>query len=287
MKLFHYYHSILLALVALIGIFGLSIWMNLEALSQKSHELKQQPVVTTLMQRITKKPLSTPMPLPITLLFAGDVMLDRSIRTVGEKQGYDYIFSDIRTFLKKWDAVVANFESPVTDFPSVSQDSVVGSRNNYIFTTHPNALKSLVANNISVVSIGNNHIGNFGEAGYQSTLKHLIDNHIEFFGDTAYSPEPLFLIKDIRGVKIAFINYNQFIPDGYAKTLTAISEAKKQKPNVLILVTHWDNEYKPTPAQVTITNAHTLFKLWKSIRAKKYTTHSAILYLISTFHPKL
>lgn len=257
MKLFRYYHYILLSLVVLISIFGLSIRTNVALYTQKMQAQKPQSVVATLMEKVARKPTPTPLPPPIKLLFGGDVMMDRSIRSAGEDNGYDFVFSEMSSFLKRWDHVIVNFESPVTDSPSISQNSIVGSRSNYIFTTHPDALESLAANHISIVSFGNNHIGNFGEEGYVSTLRYLTQAQISYFGDTMYSSEPSVLTKQIRGATIAFVNYNQFINDGYEKALRAIHEAKKYHPELLILMAHWDNEYKTTPAQVTINTAHT------------------------------
>lgn len=257
MKLFRYYHYILFLLVLLIIVFGLSIRTNMALYTQKMQTQKPQSIVATLAKKVVRKPTPTPPPAPLKLLFVGDIMLDRSIRSAGEEHGYDFIFSDISSFLASWDHVVANFESPVTDLPSVSQGSVVGSRQNYVFTTHPDALKALSTANISIVSIGNNHIGNFGKAGYVSTLKYLNEAMISYFGDTTYSNEPQFLLKNIRGVMVAFVNFNQFIPDGYEKSLAGIAAAKKANVDLIILMTHWDNEYQTSPAQATITRAHT------------------------------
>jgi len=63
---------------------------------------------------------------PITLLFGGDVMLDRYIRTNMRRYGEDFIFQPLAETLQEADAVIVNLEGPITDKASVSEDSRVG-----------------------------------------------------------------------------------------------------------------------------------------------------------------
>ena len=50
----------------------------------------------------------------LTVLFGGDVLFDRGVRTVVEEHGYDYLFADIAPIMAKADASVVNLECPLT-----------------------------------------------------------------------------------------------------------------------------------------------------------------------------
>src|SRR3954463_6930781 len=68
------------------------------------------------------------------VLFVGDLMFDRSIRTAMRANGDDYIFSCIDGTLQKADLVVGNLEGPITESASRSVGSKVGSPDNFVFT---------------------------------------------------------------------------------------------------------------------------------------------------------
>lgn len=192
---------------------------------------------------------------PIKILFVGDMMGDRYIRQVSEKRGYAFIFQKVDDLLKSSDLVVGNLEGPITDSQSVSVNSQIGERNNYIFTFDPKFGKALADENIKLVNIGNNHISNFADIGIESTRKNLADSNIDFFGDPKNENKRL-KIENIQGFKIAFINYNQFVLDAKKKTFVDIANAKKSKPDLLILYTHWGAEFISEPSQKIKDLAH-------------------------------
>ena len=65
------------------------------------------------------------------ILFGGDMMFDRDIRRAGEVHGYDYLLKSLEPLFSEVDLVVANLEGPITDYPSVSLGSAIGSRDNF------------------------------------------------------------------------------------------------------------------------------------------------------------
>src|SRR3989338_3348481 len=68
----------------------------------------------------------SPETLPrVTILFGGDLMFDRSIRTAMEANGDDYVFSCIDSVLQSADFVVANLEGTITSNPSRSVGTTV------------------------------------------------------------------------------------------------------------------------------------------------------------------
>ncbi len=189
-------------------------------------------------------------PSPIRILFGGDLMFDRHIRTALRKQGNDFALAPLKETLAQADLVVANLEGPITDNASRSETSAVGARDNYYFTFDPAVAPLLKEFHIGAVNLGNNHISNFGQAGEQSTEKYLAAAGVKFFG-APVSDDKRILFQTIQGVKIALVNYDQFIFKGKEKALADIRTAKEQAA-VVILYTHWGTEYVPATEPIKV-----------------------------------
>jgi len=177
------------------------------------------------------------------ILFVGDLFFDRYIRQVGESKGEDYIFSCIDNFLKDSDLVVGNLEGPITDNPSVSLGSVIASPENYTFTFPPNTAKLLAKNNINLVNLGNNHIGNFGNEGIVSTEKYLEKAGVNYINDNKIYRTKL------AGQSISFISYNEFGGESAKKVAQNILVEKDNK-QMVVVYTHWGDEYVDPPERV-------------------------------------
>ncbi|MEQ5801961.1 CapA family protein [Halomonas sp. H10-9-1] len=85
-------------------------------------------------------------------------------------------FDDIKVFLKGFDLVIANLESPLTD-------------KNLSFVCKAIHIKSPLVNveilkylGVDAVSLANNHIFDFGYSGYASTISALQEAGIDYFG---------------------------------------------------------------------------------------------------------
>lgn len=186
-------------------------------------------------------------PKEIRILFVGDIFLDRYIRKVMNTKGEDYVFSCINEFLNGYDLVVGNLEGPITNSPSISLGSEIGSPNNYIFTFPPSSAGLLYKNNIKIVNLGNNHIGNFGKEGFSSTKKYLNDEGVEFFGGY-YGDEPV-LKKEIKGSQISFVSFNEFGGEK-AEIIAEKIRGEKEEGRVVFVYTHWGDEYVAPPQRV-------------------------------------
>ena len=184
---------------------------------------------------------------PITLLFAGDMMFDRYIRTQSERMGREQVFDGVRGKLLSSDMVVANLEGPITSNVSKSKGSAVGEARNYIFTFDPAWAKVLADENIRLVNIGNNHILNFGASGLIETRQLLRDAGVKFFGDPM---EEFFrtYVASLCGRSIGFVNFNQFYQDAEHRALADI-ERLRSTVDVLFIYTHWGAEYAPATSE--------------------------------------
>lgn len=187
------------------------------------------------------------------ILFVGDIMFDRYIRQVAQKKGYDFILENVKNLLSKSDLVIGNLEGPVTESRSVSLGTQLGEKNNYIFTFDPVVTETLKSHNIRMVNLGNNHILNFGKSGFEETKKYLQESKVEYFGSVR--EEKISKIKEIRGIKIGFLNFNEFSGEN-AENLAKGIRILKDKADFIIIYTHWGKEYVDSPNEETKNLAH-------------------------------
>jgi poly-gamma-glutamate synthesis protein (capsule biosynthesis protein) len=176
-----------------------------------------------------------------TVIFAaGDMLFDRKIRQVSEQFGPDYPFSCIESLIASADFAVANLEGPITENPSRSVGSIVGSIDNYFFTFPTTTAALLARHNFRVVGIGNNHILNFGYAGLLSTQDYLSRAGVGYFGGVQGN-EAVFET-EVNGVTLAFVGYNEFGGSSVAEVANIIAAEKKEGKTVIVYA-HWGDEY--------------------------------------------
>lgn len=181
------------------------------------------------------------------VLFGGDLMFDRSIRTTIDEKGGDYIFSCIDSVLKNADVVVANLEGPITASSSVSVGSAVGGPNNFTFTFPLSTAGLLKSHNISIVNLGNNHIMNFGNEGLMQTKAALERAGVRYFGDPDASEADKVLRERINGIDFSFVNWSDWTSDKTDHTVAQVRE-EAGAGRVVVVYTHWGEEYiEPLP----------------------------------------
>lgn len=202
------------------------------------------PIESTGEALVIDLPTPTPTPQCATLQFGGDMMFDRHIREKAQVKGtYNFIFENLKPIFSEADAIIANLEGPVTDFPSRSIGSELGSSNNYFFTFDPKVVSETLAQWPFIVSLGNNHITNFGQEGLSQTQRYLQDSALPYFGYVQPSQETnAYLIKEMNGISIGFVNYNQFVSGGKERAFDDIAKIRNLV-EILVVYTHWGNEY--------------------------------------------
>lgn len=181
----------------------------------------------------------------VSLLFLGDLMFDRYIRKIADSKGNDYIFQKMKEILSKNHLVIANLEGPITNKTSVSINSKRSEKKQYQFTFDKSLADTLKKHNIALVNLGNNHALDFHREGLEQTQRYLDLAGVSYFG-TPDKENQRSIMKNIGGVKIGFINYNQFAPESVNTTLDAIKKIKTQA-ELVIVYCHWGNEYQKEP----------------------------------------
>lgn len=190
----------------------------------------------------------------VTLSFLGDIMLDRGVRASVNKNfsgDYSSLFEKMDV-LEKSDIVFANLEGPASD---QGKDL----RNLYSFRMDPNAIPALKGANFSILSVANNHAGDWGQTAFADTLSRLTENEILYTGG-GYAEEiekPTIIEK--YDMKIGFLGFSDVGPQNLKPTIEKqgillannprikeiINKASKEV-DYLIVSFHFGDEYKTT-----------------------------------------
>jgi poly-gamma-glutamate synthesis protein (capsule biosynthesis protein) len=191
----------------------------------------------------------------ITLILTGDVMLDRGVEYMIEKQGkgdFKFPFLKIADYFKKADIVFGNLEGVISD-----KGTKIGSI--YSFRANPKAVEGLVFAKFNVLSLANNHALDYGKAALEDCLAKLENSGISYVG-AGFNEKEAFssIIKEINGTKIGFLAYTDLGPEVWrAKESSGIAWIKdsdfeeiekdiqeaKNNVDVLIVSLHSGEEY--------------------------------------------
>jgi poly-gamma-glutamate capsule biosynthesis protein CapA/YwtB (metallophosphatase superfamily) len=104
----------------------------------------------------------------VTLALAGDVMLGRLVRDAIKERGYTYPWGDILPALAGADRFLVNLECALT---SETRRWYDGEPKPFHFRADPDMAAALTAGGVDGVSLANNHIGDFGDAGLLETVR--------------------------------------------------------------------------------------------------------------------
>jgi hypothetical protein len=190
-----------------------------------------------------------------TLLFIGDMMLDRTVKTrmISAKDPL-YPFLRIRDeenrFFHGQDVVVGNLEGPVTATRRPPEKSID-------FAFDPSVAAALQSLGFDAVSQANNHALDQGRDGAAESRALLQAAGLTVFGDEIRDDVTSSLaIVERRGTKIALLGFNTTNnPLDEDDALDAIREAK-QKATVVIVYMHWGEEYQAKPNASQVERAH-------------------------------
>jgi poly-gamma-glutamate synthesis protein (capsule biosynthesis protein) len=184
----------------------------------------------------------------------GDIMLDRGVaRSVNNNFDGDFskVFENVSE-LKQTDITFGNLEGPITT--STNKRGSI-----YSFKMEPSVAGVLSNAGFDIISFANNHVGDYGQEGFEDTLKYLNENNILAAGaGLNIEDTSLARIITVRGKKIGFLGFTDVGPDWMAATekspgvilasnpnMEKIISTEKEKVDYLVVSFHWGIEYKP------------------------------------------
>src|SRR3989339_331172 len=167
-----------------------------------------------------------------TILFTGDIMLGRSVMgaTLDNNDPF-YSFKKTADLLKSADITFVNLENPIV---KDCKRHVGG----FTFCTTPEIAKGLNFAGIDVVTLANNHSGNYGKEGLEETKTYLSEMGIDYVGENNL------VIKEINGTKFGFLGFNYTF--GYSSLDSYLAQIARSDLviDILIVGVHWGEEYR-------------------------------------------
>lgn len=181
-----------------------------------------------------------------TVLATGDVIPSRSVNSLTvAKHDFRWPYEHTADRLRDADITFINLETPlIKDCPVTTEGMVFcgDSRNG----------EGISFAGVDVASLANNHAGNHGVEGVQETAALLLQNKIDVVGLYENgSQKPV--IKDIRGIRFAFLGYNDIskdqpgIADVDEEQIKQEIQAARSAAQVVIVTFHWGAEYQAQP----------------------------------------
>lgn len=193
----------------------------------------------------------------VTLLFAGDAMQHLPqvyAAKTDSSYNYDTVFELVKEKISKADIAAVNFETTLGSEPYKG----------YPLFSSPNEFASALSNTgFDIFFTANNHALDTGKKGLEQTLQYIKSQGVKQTG-TFESQEkrilnyPLMIIKN--GIRIAFLNYTYGTNGLLIEKPNIVNlidtflikedleTTKRLKPDIMIAVMHWGEEYYTSPS---------------------------------------
>ena len=212
-------------------------------------------------------------PVTFTLTALGDTLCHNTqywdaYNSETKEYDFSYVYEDIKYYTKVADITVGSLE---TTFAGEDK----GYSNYPTFNSPDSLATALKKIGFDVISLAGNHALDYGYSGICRTIDVLDNADISHLGTykTAEDQEKL-LIKNVKGVKIAFINYaygtngisvpsgKEFCVNLINKNLIKkqIDQAKSEGTDMIVACMHWGTEYKTSANSEQKSLADYLFK---------------------------
>ncbi len=166
----------------------------------------------------------------VTMAFGGDIMLDRGVKNSVLKNfndDYSAIFENLNVF-KNSDISFANLEGTISD-------QGVDKHNLYSFRMDPAVAPALAGAGFNILSVANNHIGDWGIPAFTDTLSRLTENEIAYIGgglNQAAAETPTIINK--YGMKIGFLAFSDVGPNDMAVGDNPSAGSGQGTPGILL-----------------------------------------------------
>lgn len=176
----------------------------------------------------------------ITVSAAGDCTLgidsryNYNFNKYYKKNGNSYFLRKVRSVFSRDDITIVNFEGTLTN-------STKRAKKTFTFKGPKKYASILKKGSVEVVNLANNHSKDYGKASFTDTQRTMKKNKIGYCCNSTIN------YQTVRGVKTAFLGFNAL--DGISKrqVKAVISQAKKNKAQIIIVSFHWGIERKYYP----------------------------------------
>lgn len=198
----------------------------------------------------------------VTLTAVGDLTIGRNVQHSGtsifekelKKQGGDinFIFRNVKDIFAEDHLTIANFEGVLADEYKIPSNK---RENSYLFLAPTSYVEALSNNSVEAVTMENNHAGDFGEDGIQSTIKTMEDAGI------VWANKGNMGVYEVQGLRIGMLAYQTLNQPFTSEELKYIvdEDVKKAKQtcDLVVVSFHWGDEldYAPKSNQIMLGRA--------------------------------
>src|SRR5260221_1585698 len=206
----------------------------------------------------TPQPTSAPHPTataatrPVSIVITGDVMLARTVNDQMVASHDQFPFNNTASLLKSFDVTVGNLECVVSTLGS----AIPGKQ--FTFEANPIGFQRLADAGYDIVSVANNHSGDFGKDAFVDMITNLPVNGITpLGGGISHAQAHLPVVRHVHATTLGFLAYCEIGPEDFAATesvpghawltidaLSADIAYARPLCDFLIVFTHWGVEYE-------------------------------------------
>ena len=264
------------SLVLLIGVLAASFVVNGIGKDDKKEE--QDPIKEEIGEE-TSNELTEDQPeqdVSVRIRATGDIMfhpsqLDGAYDYTTDTYDFENSFKAIRDIIREADISIANFEG------TTAGNEIYAYQGYPLFNAPDEALDAIKNAGFDILSTANNHSLDTRKAGIIRTIEQIKVRGMEPIGTFKEKPEIRVLIKDVKGIKFAFLAYTEMVnglesvlaPEDLDAMVNIIDEtkmkediayAKDNNADVIIAFLHWGDEYSRVQAQRQEILADMLFR---------------------------
>ncbi|NYE35412.1 poly-gamma-glutamate synthesis protein (capsule biosynthesis protein) [Nocardioides cavernae] len=203
----------------------------------------------------------------VTVALGGDVHFEGNLRRLLRPGA---TLGPISRTLRAADVAMVNLETPVTSRTRRDPKELERPQDRYHFRTSPRAFDVLAESGVDVVSVANNHAGDYGWAGLADTLEAGADRGVATVGagrdaTEAHAPH----VVEAGGLEVAFLAADGVQREGTSgvweagpddpgiatargrstTALLAAVEAQAALDRLVVVHLHWGKEYESCPTQ--------------------------------------
>lgn len=195
----------------------------------------------------------------VNIKATGDIMfhpsqLDGAYNPATGTYDFHNSFKAVKDILQAADLAIANFEG------TTAGNGVYAYQGYPLFNAPDEVLDAIKDAGFDILSTVNNHSLDTRKAGVIRTVQEINKRGMDTIGTYVEKPETRVLIKDVKGIKIAFLAYTEMVNGlestmspadldaminiiNETKILEDIAYAKSENADIIIACLHWGDEY--------------------------------------------
>jgi len=204
---------------------------------------------------------NAPVTAELTVSAVGDCVLgtdsrfppDDTFVAAAQNNPPNYFFGGVAHLLGTDDLTLANLETTLTKSDHRIDKDL--QERPFWFRGDPSYAQLLREGSIEAVSVANNHTHDYGQEGFDDTVRHLRGAGVGYYGYEHVDSVT------IKGLRVAVLGFNQLgvneegvEPEAFASSVVNRIEEVRPGADVIVASVHWGEEYSevPTPEQVDL-----------------------------------